>query len=74
LTERERRRPGTQLGHQDIPAQRRPTVEVDDDYDEVELERTAIDPYGRRSTAYLLPKTGQVLTYTGHGRVPTSQS
>jgi hypothetical protein len=42
-----------------------PTVEVDNDYDEVTLERTAIEPYGRRSTAYLIPKTGQVVTYTG---------
>jgi hypothetical protein len=37
----------------------------EDEFPEEPLGRTAIDPYGRRSTAYRVKKTGQIITSTG---------
>jgi len=42
-----------------------PTVEDDEEFDEDPLGRTAIDPYGRRSMAFQVRKTGQIITSTG---------
>jgi hypothetical protein len=37
----------------------------EEDFEESPLGRTAIDPYGRRSMAYQVKKTGQIITSTG---------
>jgi hypothetical protein len=39
--------------------------EEEEELPEEPLGRTAIDPYGRRSTAYRVKKTGQIITSTG---------
>lgn len=57
---------------QDHPAEKIPLIQdinksefEDDEFDEVPLGRTAIDPYGRRSMAFRVKKTGQIITSTG---------
>ena len=37
----------------------------EEEFAEFPLGRTAIDPYGRRSMAYQVKKTGQIITSTG---------
>jgi hypothetical protein len=52
---------------QDNPADKTPLLQgaYEDEFDEDPLGRTAIDPYGRRSMAFQVRKTGQIITSTG---------
>jgi hypothetical protein len=53
---------------QDNPAVKTPLLrdaEEEEEFEEFPLGRTAIDPYGRRSMAYQVKKTGQIITSTG---------
>jgi hypothetical protein len=52
---------------QDHPADKSPLLPGTDEeeFAEKPLDRTAIDPYGRRSMAFRVKKTGQIITRTG---------
>jgi hypothetical protein len=52
---------------QDPPADKAPLLQGADEeeFEEEPLDRTAIDPYGRRSMAFRVKKTGQIITRTG---------
>lgn len=52
---------------QDHPADKSPLLPGTDEEESAEepLDRTAIDPYGRRSMAFRVKKTGQIITRTG---------
>jgi len=52
---------------QDHPAEKIPLIQDinKSEFDEVPLGRTAKDPYGRRSMAFRVKKTGQIITSTG---------
>jgi hypothetical protein len=52
---------------QDHPADKSPLLPGTDkeEFAEEPLDRTAIDPYGRRSMAFRVKKTGQIITRTG---------
>ena len=53
--------------HQDYPTDKAPLLQDtdEDEFDEEPLGRTAIDHYGRRSMAFRVKKTGQIITSTG---------
>jgi hypothetical protein len=52
---------------QHYPADKAPLLQDadEDEFDEEPLGRTAIDRYGRRSMAFRVKKTGQIITSTG---------